>query len=290
MQYLGRSRRAECTLPGAPFNGTAGRGGGRLWLMAGERGQLELQVAAARKEDLFYVRTGFEAQAGPPLGSSLEVRLQQKHTGQAVRLLALPEVRVDDTRPCVLPLSLEPVHAAGAGVLHVLLDGKHVRGSPYVVHVRPGPILPAATLLLSEDGSADVAYTSTGVTGRLRLVLRDAWGNRCRAPEPAEGMGGGVAEPPMRIALVPIAGSGGGQRLSAACLEAARRTEDPEEGVEIGSDADGGVLLYYTRHHAGRFEVRLMLHGTRIELPMVVRVLTPTPTPTPTPTLTNPTV
>ena len=180
VQYLGRSRRAECTLPGAPFNSTAGRGGGRLWLMAGERGQLELQVAAARKEDLFYVRTGFEAQAGPPRGSSLEVRLQQKHTGQAVRLLALPEVRVDDTRPCVLPLSLEPVHAAGAGVLHVLLDGKHVRGSPYVVHVRPGPILPAATLLLSEDGSADVAYTSTGVTGRLRLVLRDAWGNRCR--------------------------------------------------------------------------------------------------------------
>ena len=31
----------------------------------------------------------------------------------------------------------------------------------------------------------------------------------------------------MRIALVPIAGSGGGQRLSAACLEAARRSEDP---------------------------------------------------------------
>ena len=128
VQYLGRSRRAECTLPGAPFNGTAGRGGGRLWLMAGERGQLELQVAAARKEDLFYVRTGFEAQAGPPRGSSLEVRLQQKHTGQAVRLLALPEVRVDDTRPCVLPLSLEPVHAAGAGVLHVLAERLSLHG------------------------------------------------------------------------------------------------------------------------------------------------------------------
>ena len=173
VQYLGRSRRAECTLPGA-VNGTAGGGGGRLWLMAGERGQLELRVAEARKEDLFYVRTGFEAQGGQPRGSSLEVRLQQKHTGQALSLLSLREVHFDDTRRCVLPLSLEPVHAAGGGVLHVLLDGKHVRGSPYAVHVRCGPIYPAATLLLSEDGSADAAYTTTGVTGRLRLVLRDA--------------------------------------------------------------------------------------------------------------------
>ena len=178
VQYLGRSRRAECTLPGAPVNGTAGGGGGggggRLWLMAGERGRLELRVAEARKEDLFYVRTGFEARSDQPRGSSLEVRLQQKHTGQALTLLLLREVHLDDARRCVLPLSLEPVHAAGGGVLHVLLDGKHVRGSPYAVHVRCGPIHPAATLLLSEDGSADAAYTTTGVTGRLRLVLRDA--------------------------------------------------------------------------------------------------------------------
>ena len=178
VQYLGRSRRAECTLPGAPVNGTAGGGGGggggRLWLMAGERGWLELRVAEARKEDLFYVRTGFEARSDQPRGSSLEVRLQQKHTGQALTLLLLREVHLDDARRCVLPLSLEPVHAAGGGVLHVLLDGKHVRGSPYAVHVRCGPIHPAATLLLSEDGSADAAYTTTGVTGRLRLVLRDA--------------------------------------------------------------------------------------------------------------------
>jgi hypothetical protein len=170
VQYLGRSRRAECTLPGDPVNG----GGGRLWLMAGERGQLELRVAEARKEDLFYVRTGFEAQGGQPRGSSLEVRLLQKHTGQALTLLSLQEVQFDDTRRCVLPLSLEPVHTAGGGVLHVLLDGKHVRGSPYAVHVRPAAIHPAATLLLSEDGSADAADTTTGVTGRLRLVLRDA--------------------------------------------------------------------------------------------------------------------
>ena len=174
VQYLGRSRRAECTLPGAPVNGTAGGGGGRLWLMAGERGWLELRVAEARKEDLFYVRTGFEARSDQPRGSSLEVRLQQKHTGQALTLLSLREVHLDDARRCVLPLCLEPVHAAGGGVLHVLLDGKHVRGSPYAVHVRCGPIHPAATLLLSEDGSADAAYTTTGVTGRLRLVLRDA--------------------------------------------------------------------------------------------------------------------
>ena len=142
--------------------------------MAGERGRLELRVAEARKEDLFYVRTGFEARSDQPRGSSLEVRLQQKHTGQALTLLSLREVHLDDARRCVLPLSLEPVHAAGGGVLHVLLDGKHVRGSPYAVHVRCGPIHPAATLLLSEDGSADAAYTTTGVTGRLRLVLRDA--------------------------------------------------------------------------------------------------------------------
>jgi hypothetical protein len=89
-------------------------------------------------------------------------------------LLSLQEVQFDDTRRCVLPLSLEPVHTAGGGVLHVLLDGKHVRGSPYAVHVRPAAIHPAATLLLSEDGSADAADTTTGVTGRLRLVLRDA--------------------------------------------------------------------------------------------------------------------
>ena len=99
VQYLGRSRRAECTLPGAPVNGMAGgspkgTGGGsgrRLWLIAGERGQLELRVDEARKEDLFYLRTGFEARE--PRGSSLEVSLQQKHTGHEQRLLSLREVR-----------------------------------------------------------------------------------------------------------------------------------------------------------------------------------------------------
>ena len=45
------------------------------------------------------------------------------------------------------------------------------------------------------------------------------------------------------------------------------------------SDADGGVLLYYTRHRAAEFAVRLMLHGARVELPMVVCVLPGPPHP-----------
>ena len=123
-------------------------------------------------------------------------------------------------------------------------------------------------------------------------MLRDAWGNRCGVSEALGGVGGGARgsagdargggaarAPPIRVALVPLAGSGAEQRLSGACLEAACRVEDPEEGVEVGADADGGVLLYYTRHHAAKFAVRLMLHGARVELPMVVCVLPGPPHP-----------
>ena len=77
---------------------------------------------------------------------------------------------LDDERQCVLPLSLEPVQAAGGGVLRVLLDGKHVRGSPYAVHVRCGPLHPAATLLLSEDGPAAGLTKAHPVTGTIMFA------------------------------------------------------------------------------------------------------------------------
>ena len=79
----------------------------RLWLTAGERGQLELRVDAAKKEDLFYVREILETRDAR--GSSLEVSLQQRHSAAEQTLLSLAELHLDDARRCVLPPSLEPV-------------------------------------------------------------------------------------------------------------------------------------------------------------------------------------
>ena len=121
--------------------------------------------------------------------------------------------------------------------------------------MRCGPLHPPATLLLAEDGSADEARTSTGMAGRLTLILRDQWGNRCTAQEALASVAGEGA-PPGRVALVPRPGSEAEQQLSGACVEAATRLEDPEEGVELEADADGGLHLYCVRHRAADYAVR----------------------------------
>ena len=98
------------------------------------------------------------------------------------------------------------------------------------------------TLTLTLALTLTLTLTPTLTLTLTRLVLRDAWGNRCSAPEALGGMGGGAGgahdggaarAPPIRVALVPLAGSSAEQRLSGACLEAACRVEDPEEGVEV---------------------------------------------------------
>ena len=133
VQFLGRARRAEVVFT---HNARA--------LLAGEPALLTLKISAARPEDLFYVR---EVRQLDPrtVGSRVEVTLLRPHVTVEEKLLTLGDVRLEDGHDCAVPLRLQAVLEGGHALLSVLLDGRHVRGSPYPISVRSA----------GENGAAD---------------------------------------------------------------------------------------------------------------------------------------
>ena len=142
VQFLGRARRAEVVFT---HNARA--------LLAGEPALLTLKISAARPEDLFYVR---EVRQLDPrtVGSRVEVTLLRPHVTVEEKLLTLGDVRLEDGHDCAVPLRLQAVLEGGHALLSVLLDGRHVRGSPYPISVRSAAPFAPAAVLVAPDGSS----------------------------------------------------------------------------------------------------------------------------------------
>ena len=165
VQFLGRARRAEVVFT---HNARA--------LLAGEPALLTLKISAARPEDLFYVR---EVRQLDPrtVGSRVEVTLLRPHVTVEEKLLTLGDVRLEDGHDCAVPLRLQAVLEGGHALLSVLLDGRHVRGSPYPISVRSAAPFAPAAVLVAPDGSKVEAHAVAGERATLTLLLHDRYGN-----------------------------------------------------------------------------------------------------------------
>ena len=62
---------------------------------------------------------------------------------------------------------------AGRYWAHLTLDGEHLAGSPYSLHVRPAPPLPAAC----EAWGDGLTNAAAGTLAYFAVALRDEWGN-----------------------------------------------------------------------------------------------------------------
>ena len=254
VQFLGRARRAEVVFT---HNARA--------LLAGEPALLTLKISAARPEDLFYVR---EVRQLDPrtVGSRVEVTLLRPHVTVEEKLLTLGDVRLEDGHDCAVPLRLQAVLEGGHALLSVLLDGRHVRGSPYPISVRSAAPFAPAAVLVAPDGSKVEAHAVAGERATLTLLLHDRYGNVAKS--------GAVAKRPAVHARLVAFGAPDVAHPAASPGAAARADAAAAGAIDLSVRdlGNGRYALGYSVTVAGSYQAELAVGGAAVSTPLCVHV------------------
>ena len=266
---LERRRVRHFRLHRSPADGVAlGARPGRLHpraLLAGEPALLTLKISAARPEDLFYVR---EVRQLDPrtVGSRVEVTLLRPHVTVEEKLLTLGDVRLEDGHDCAVPLRLQAVLEGGHALLSVLLDGRHVRGSPYPISVRSAAPFAPAAVLVAPDGSKVEAHAVAGERATLTLLLHDRYGNVAKS--------GAVAKRPAVHARLVAFGAPDVAHPAASPGAAARADAAAAGAIDLSVRdlGNGRYALGYSVTVAGSHQAELAVGGAAVSTPLCVHV------------------
>ena len=200
------------------------------------------------------------------VGSRVEVTLLRPHVTVEEKLLTLGDVRLEDGHDCAVPLRLQAVLEGGHALLSVLLDGRHVRGSPYPISVRSAAPFAPAAVLVAPDGSKVEAHAVAGERATLTLLLHDRYGNVAKS--------GAVAKRPAVHARLVAFGAPDVAHPAASPGAAARADAAAAGAIDLSVRdlGNGRYALGYSVTVAGSYQAELAVGGAAVSTPLCVHV------------------